>query len=191
MRKRKENSRRILSGGSARKSRRRSKISIPRTAEQYFSLPEKEQATWDAVAHVISLMRADRISLPRAAKEFGVDPEEVKKRGRGALRKRKNGRYLATKTDRLLRVVSILKKNGKQEIATRDSRQASLIGSYWAAVQQYLNTSDDSALLRFKTTRVIDASGKRHLLLTNLAELARLGSFGVLRFESMYAGGAV
>jgi hypothetical protein len=184
------NSKRSLSGGSPRKSRRRSKISIPRTAEQYFSLPEEEQATWDAVAHVISLMRADRISLPRAAKEFGVDPEEVRKRGRGALRKQKNGRYFATKTDRLLRVVSILTGKGKKEIATRDSRQASLIGSYWAAVQRHLQTGDDSALLKFKKIRIVDASGKRHRLLTDLKELVRQASAGVLSFESMYAGGS-
>lgn len=135
-------------------------------------------------------MRADRISLPRAAKEFGVDPEEVKKRGRGALRKQKNGRYFATKTDRLLRVVSVLKPKGKKEIATRNSRQASLIGSHWAAVQKYLQTDDDSALAKFKKTRVIDASGKRHLLLTNLDELNRQASAGVLSFESLYSGGS-
>lgn len=160
----------------------------PNTARQYFSLSPKNQETWDSLAHVISRMR-DRVSLSRASKEFGVAPSLVVRLGRSALRKR-NGRYVATKADRLLRVVSILKAKGKKEIATRDSRQASLIGSHWAAVQKYLQTGDDSALLEFKKTRVIDASGKRHLLLTDLAELNRQAAAGVLSFESIYPGGA-
>ena len=107
--------------------------------------------------------------------------------GRPALRK-KNGRYVATKSDHLLRVLPIVKRNGKQVIATRDSRQASLVGSYWAAVQRYLQTGDDTALLKFRKTRIVDASGKRHRLLTDLAELKRLASAGVLSFESLYGG---
>src|SRR6266478_1923326 len=90
--------------------------------------------------------------------------------GRSALRKR-NGRYVVTKTDRLLRVLTILGKKGKKKIATRDSRQASLFGSHWAAVQRYLQIGDDAHLMKFNDKRVVDASGKRHRLLTNLKEL--------------------
>jgi hypothetical protein len=160
----------------------------PTTARQYFSMSHKQQETWALVAHVISRMR-DRVSLSKASKEFGIAPSVVVRLGHSALRRRK-GRYVATKTDSLLRVVSVLKARGKMEIATRDSRQASLIGSHWAAVQRYLQTGDDSALLKFKKTRVLDASGKRHQLLTDLQELVRQASAGVLSFESMYAGGS-
>jgi hypothetical protein len=120
----------------------------PTTARQYYSMSQKEQETWDSVAHVISRMR-DRVSLPKASKEFGVSPSVVVRLGRSALRKRK-GRYVATKNDSLLRVLSILSVDGKKEIATRDFRQASLAGGHWAAVQRYLQTGDDSALQRFK-----------------------------------------
>src|SRR6266550_1190436 len=78
----------------------------PTTARQYYSMSEKDQETWDSVAHVISRMR-DRVSLPRASKEFGIAPSVVIRLGRSALRK-KNGRYIATKTDRLLRVLPVL-----------------------------------------------------------------------------------
>jgi hypothetical protein len=161
---------------------------IPRTARHYLSMSRKDQEIWDSVAHVISRVR-DGQSLRKASKEFGLAASTVVELGRPALRK-KNGRYVATKTDRLLRVVTILKVKGKKEIATRDSRQASLIGGYWAAVQRYLQTGDDSALLKFKKTRVFDASGKSHRLLTDLTELVRQASAGVLSFESMYAGGS-
>jgi hypothetical protein len=160
----------------------------PTTLREYNALSQKDRETWDSVAHVISRMR-DRVSRSKASKEFGIAPSAVLEFGGAALRK-KNGRYVATKTDRLLRVVTILKAKGRKVIATRDSVQASLIGSHWAAVQRYLQTGDDSALLKFKKTRVADASGKRHALLTNLAELNRQASAGVLSFESMYAGGS-
>jgi len=167
--------------------RRELTIKGPSTARQYFSMSAKQQDTWDSVAHVVSRMR-DRISLSRASKEFGITPNLVVKLGRPALRKKK-GRYVATKTDRLLRVIIILGTKGKKEIATRDSRQASLAGSHWAAVQKYLQTGDDEALLKFRGKNIVDASGKRHRLLTNLEELNQQASDGVLSFESMYAGG--
>ena len=176
--------------GHKRIARRRKKFDgkKPTTARQYFSMPPQDQETWDSVAHVISRMR-DRVSLRKASEEFGVAPNVVVRLGRSALRKR-NGRYVATKTDRLLRVLTILGSKGKKEIATRDSRQASLVGGHWAAVQRYLQTGDDSALLRFKGKKVTDASGKRHLLLTDLEELDRKASAGALSFESMCAGGS-
>jgi hypothetical protein len=160
----------------------------PKIARQYYAMPPREQEIWDSLAHVISRVR-DGQSLRKASKEFGIAASTVVELGRPALRK-KNGRLVATKKDRLLRVVTILKAKGRKVIATRDSVQASLIGSHWAAVQRYLQTGDDSALLKFKKTRVADASGKRHALLTNLAELNRQASAGVLSFESMYAGGS-
>jgi hypothetical protein len=178
--------------GKAKRKGNRRKLSSyfkrPHTARQYFRLAPKDQETWNSTGHVITRMR-DGVSLPKASKEFDIAPSLVIELGRPALRK-KNGRYLATKTDRLLRVFNILKSGGKREIATRDSRQASLVGAHWAAVQRFLQTGDDVALQRFKNSKVTDASGKRHSLLTDLKELDRLGRAGVLSFESMYAGGS-
>jgi hypothetical protein len=161
----------------------------PNTARQYFSLTPKNQETWDSIGHVISKIR-EGATLPKAAREFGLAPKTVMTFGRSALRKQKNGRYVAKKTDQLLRVMNVLSKEGRKEIATRDSRQASLVGSHWAAVQRFLQTGDDSALLKFAKKRVVDARGKRYALLTDPKELERLGSAGVLSFESLYAGGA-
>ena len=161
----------------------------PNTARQYFSLSPKNQETWDSLGHVVSRMR-DGITLPKAAKEFGLDRNTVIRLGRSALRKQRNGRYAARKTDQLLRVVSVLTTEGKKEIATRDSRQASRVGGHWAAVQKFLQAGDDSALLKFGKKKIVDARRKRFVLLTDQKELERLGSAGVLKFESMYAGGS-
>ena len=173
-----------------RSNQRRIKIIAPRTAKQFFAKPKTFQDTWTEVAHVISKMRADRVSLREASREFGLDPRVAARLGRAALRKRKNGQYAAKRTDKLLRILAIPapdKKGGKREIAIRDSRQASFLGKYWAAVQKYLQTGDASDLKKLRRKSVIDANGKRVPLLTDLTELDRLGSAGVWSFESIYA----
>jgi hypothetical protein len=135
-------------------------------------------------------MRADRVSLQEASREFGLDPRVVARLGKSALRKRKNGQYVAKPTDKLLKsfvVPAADEKGGKREIAIRDSQQASILGKHWAGVQRYLQTGDASSLQKLRRKYVIDADGKRVPLLTNLAELDRLGSAGALSFESLYA----
>jgi hypothetical protein len=163
-------------------------IKRPTTARQYYAMSPREQEGWDSVAHVISRIR-EGVPLRKASREFDIPPSMVVELGGSALRER-NGRYIATRSDRLLRVITILTVDGKKEIATVDSEQASLAGSHWAAVQRYLQTGERSAVSRFRGQRIVDASGKRHLLMTDLAEINRQAAAGVLSFESMYAGGA-
>jgi hypothetical protein len=131
-------------------------------------------------------MRASKVSLRIAAKEFEIDPEVVIRLGKSALRKRSNGRYVPKKNDSLLRVLSVLTPDGAKQIAIRDSRQATLVGKYWSAVQKYVQTGDASGLKKLQKTRITDASRKRFPLITDLDELNRLGSAGVLSFESLY-----
>ncbi len=132
-------------------------------------------------------MRAEGVSLRQASREFGIDPRTVVRLGRPALRKRPNGRYKARANDRLLRVLVLPTRGGLREIAVRDSREASQIAEYANAVQRYLQTGDASALRKFRRKRITDATGARVPLLTDLDVLDRLGSAGVLSFESLYA----
>jgi hypothetical protein len=174
----------------AAKPRRSAREKAPTTTRQYFALSPEKQERWDAVAHIISRMRSGRLSLSKASAEFGVKPDLVKKLARSALRRQKSGKFVAKPTDRLLRVLSTLGPEGRTTIAVRDSLQASLVGSHWAAVQKFLQTGDDSALLKFTKKKGVDARRKRFVLLTDAKELERLGSAGVLSFESLYSGGA-
>jgi hypothetical protein len=169
---------------------RRTNPKVPKTARQYFSKSDQFQETWDAVGHVISKMRATKVSLRTASKEFDVDPEVVIRLGKSALRRRSNGRYVPKKNDSLLRVLSVLTADGTKQIAIRDSRQASLLGSYWSAVQRYIQTGNPSGLQKFQKAKITDASRKRFLLITDVDELNRLGSAGVLSFESLYGRSA-
>jgi hypothetical protein len=107
-----------------------------------------------------------------------------------AFRKLKNGRYEAKPIDRILRVVVVPTRKGLREIGVRDSRQASLIGRYWTAVERYRDTGDASALREFRGKHVTDAAGKRIRLLTDRGTLDRLGSAGLLSFETLYARAA-
>lgn len=159
----------------------------PRTAQEFFAKSVRFQDTWILVTHAISKMRADGVSRRRAAREFQIDPRTVARWGRSALRKRPSGRYEAKPSDRLLRVLFYPTHEGLREIAVRDSRQASRLAEYSAAVDKYLETGDASGIEKFRGKQITDASRKRIPLLTSLEELDRLGSAGVLSFESLYA----
>jgi hypothetical protein len=174
--------------GMKNRSRRpgKNKRIAPRTAKEFFAQPKPFQDRWNRATHVISKMRADGISLRRASREFGLDPRVVRRLAGPGLRKRINGRYAAKANDRLLRVLAIPTKQGTGEIALRDSRQATQLAEYWIAVHAYLQTGDASSIKKFRAKRITDANGKRVRLVTDLAELDRLGSAGVLSFESIY-----
>jgi hypothetical protein len=92
--------------------------------------------------------------------------------------------------DYLLRVVIIPTQEGLRELVLRDSRQASIVGDYWNAVDLFINTGDSSGVEKFIGKRIKDISGKYFPLLTDLAELKRQASFGTLRFESIYGRAA-
>lgn len=175
------------SGRKTQVHKRKTKASIPRTAKQFFAEPKRFQDTWTAVTHVVSKMRADRVSLREASREFGLDPRVVARLGKSALRKRKNGKYFAKRSDKLLRILAVPTVDGVREVALRDSRQATQLGKYWVAVAKYLQTGDDKGLKKFRRKRITDSSGKKIPLIVDTAALDQLGSAGVLSFESLYA----
>lgn len=178
-----------------RKAKKKSRSSrvvrrAPQTAEDFFARSEREQETWASATHVIAKMRSDEVSLLEASREFGIDPRTVARLVGPALKRGSNGRYAARAKDSLLRVLVIPTNDGLQEIALRDSRQASQLGEYWAAVQKYLETGNESALRKIRRKTITDIRGKRFRLLKEVGDLDRLGSAGVLSFESLYAKAA-
>jgi hypothetical protein len=134
-------------------------------------------------------MRAEKMSFKKAALVSGINPETVKRWAGTALEKR-NGRFVAKKSDQLLRVLKIPSPDGTREVAVRGSRRASLLGEYWAALQRYLESGDASRLEKFRGKSVKTADGTEIQLLTDRAELNRMGSAGVLSFESLYSRSA-
>jgi len=152
-------------------------------------MPKDQQALWNDVGQIVTEVRQGT-SLRQATREFNRDPRMIQGLARPALRKLRNGRWAAKDHDRLLRVLVIPTRKGLSEIGVSDSRQATLLGTYWTAVERYRDTGDSSALREFRGQHIIDANGKRVRLLTDLRVLDRLGSAGVLSFETLYAKAA-
>jgi hypothetical protein len=177
-------------GGRRSRQRRKSRLVAPTNIREYRTKSAKFQDLWNRVTNAISKMRSDGTSLRQACQEFALNQDEVVRLANPALRKRKNGDYAVKPADDLLRVLVIPTADGLREIGLRDSRLASVVGKYWAAVQRYLETGDPSALRKIRRKTVTDADGKRISLIKDLAELDRLGSAGVLSFESIYAKAA-
>jgi hypothetical protein len=186
----KRRSKRKQKAGSKRASTRtKSKFFELRTVEQFFALPEADRDFWTDVGHIATEVKGG-VSLSQSARKYRRDPRKVRKAAPAAFRKLKNGRYAAKTNDHILRVLHIPTRKGLREIGVRDSGQASLLGRYWTAVEQHRDTGDASALREFRGKYIIDTNGKQHRLLTDLSTLDRLGSAGLLSFETLYARAA-
>jgi hypothetical protein len=148
---------------------------------------KRQQRSQLKSARVLTTMRTENVSLSRAAHEEGISPATVIRHAQKALRKTSQGRYKARKSDRLLRTLAIPSPDGLAEIATMDSRAATTVGEYWNAVNAFLETGDETDLARFRGVSVTDAHGHAVPLLTDPADLERLGSAGILSFQSIYA----
>jgi hypothetical protein len=157
----------------------------PRTPKALFATSRKFQDQWNRAVQVPSEMRSQGLSLAQASRQLGISSRTVLRLG-GSAFKKKRGRYEVKPTDRLLRILLIPSEKGLREIAVNDSQQASLVGSYWSALEKYLVRGDASALNKLSRKRIKDSSGKRIKLLFDLNELKRQASAGVLQFESLY-----
>ncbi len=185
---RKQEARKPTQKRAIRSSRRaKRKEMAPRTAAEFLAKSEAFQDKLTRVAHAISKMRAEKVSLAEASREYKLGPQAVLRWGKSGLRKAANGRYLAKPGDRLPRFMVVITQDGRQEIAVNDSRQASLIAKHWNAVDRHLSRGDSSQLRKFRGKSITDATGKKRMLLADIAELDRLGNAGVLSFESIYA----
>lgn len=169
------------------KKRRVSGKRKARTPAQYFSQPAQRRESQLKAAHVLTAMRTEKLSLHRASRLEGVSPATVRRYAGSALRKTAKGKYQARKTDRMLRVLLLPTPIGLAEIATADSRTATIVAGYWNAVNYFLETGDRSQLAAYDGVTINDAQGRVVTLLTDPAELERLGSAGILSFQSLYA----
>jgi hypothetical protein len=181
-----QNKKRQAKSGRTRHSSNERARKPPRTAAQYNVKPEKFKDTWARVISVIFKLRNEKTSLTKAAQERGISPRTVKRWARSALQKRANGKWSPTKSDRLLREMKIPTSEGKRDILVRGSRQATLLAEYWNAVDKYLSIGDASKLVSFEGKFFKDANGVQIPFLTDRAVLDRMGSAGVLSFESLY-----
>lgn len=136
----------------------------------------------------LGLMRSKHRSLARAAREVGSTPRTIKRHIGSALFKTEAGRYRAQPSDHFVRSLRFLVPDGQIVLAVRGSRQASVIGGYFAAVERYLKTGLDDELNKFagKSLRI---GRTAYPFVTDLDLIERLGNAGEVRFEDLYAAG--
>jgi hypothetical protein len=169
------------------RSHSKTRAGTTRTAGQY---SERFVDRSSRVLDAISKMRDNKLSLNKASKEAGISPSTVKRWAGSALQKRSNGKWVAKKSDSLLRILTIPAPGGKREIAVRGSRKASQLAYYWNVVDRYLSTGDASGLAKFSGKYITAADGERISFITDRAVLNRGGSAGVFSFESLYVRSA-
>jgi hypothetical protein len=161
------------------------RLAVPRVVRgprQYSRLRKRERQTRGRALEAVSYMRRDRLSLRAAARKAGTTPGTVKRYAGTELKQdRRRGRYTITGGDRLYRPMRVLTNVGIVEVGVSGSRQASLIGAYWNAVDHYLRSGDDSTLRGFAGRSVAGVEFE-----TDLTVIDELASRGELEFESIY-----
>jgi transposase-like protein len=132
-------------------------------------LSPREQLARRSALEVVSESRRGKGSLSKLARARGIAPKTVR-RASGAFRKR-GGRWVVTKTDRVERWLQTYEKGFRTEVMVRDSRTATLLSRYANALGRYRETGDASGLKAFEGKTYLDAAGRTHTFETDSAAL--------------------
>ena len=134
------------------------------------NLTGKQKSQRKLALEVLRLMRKGN-SFSSATKETGFS-SYLSKKNLGRYLRKKSGRFFPTKTDSIQRSMEFYEKGkGRIFIVTKNSKDASLIGEYFASVRQAIRTGDDSHLKKFKRKSITDAEGKKHKFETDLEKI--------------------
>ena len=172
-------------------SRRRKKPPPIRTARPIYSaaelggLSQREAQARSLALEGISLMRRKGYSLARAAREVDLTPKAMKGWGGPTIRK-EGRRYVAKKFDQQVRQMKVTTTRGIISVAIHDSRAASKLGAYNAAVKQALD-GNVAALKPFRG-KTLRTGGKRAFpFITNMRVLIQLHHADALIEYEIYA----
>jgi len=142
-------------------------------------LPAQAQRMRDAALKALGMMRREGLDLGTASRRAGIPKHVITHYGREALTGT-GGRARALRSDRLYRQLWIISGGQKVVVDVRGSRQASIVGEYWNAMQRYVE-GDDEALAPFRGKAV-----GGYELETDPDVLDELARRGDLSFEDIY-----
>jgi len=162
------------------------RMSRVRSAAQLAAMRPSAAETRARALDALSKMRREGVSLSRAARDAGTTPNSVRRYAGEAIMRTDRGREVARPRDGLYRRMEILTPDGKIALDVTDSRTASRIGSYWAAVRRYVETGDARGLRQFRG-RSVRVAKRGYPFITDLDLLDELANGGELSFESIYA----
>jgi hypothetical protein len=143
----------------------------------------KRRKSYNRALHVVARMRRTGQTLTAASRDEHIDPRTVRKYLGTELRGPKLKRKVRpTKADRRRRDMLVPTALGTSPVAIRDSKQASQLGRYMAAVGKYLRTGNSDSLDEFRGKYI-----GGHVLITDLETLGSLAQAGALQLDQIYA----
>ncbi len=151
-----------------------------RKAKHPFS--DREFETKNRAFEAIRTMRSDGVSLHHAAKDAGTTPATVHRYLPAALRRLKNGHWLATKSDRYVRHVNLPGLHGPVRVRVHGSEEARFASSYLASIARWEKTGDVAELAPFHGKKVGGFE-----LVTSARSLRTLDDAGLLQLDTLYA----
>ena len=124
------------------------------------SLSVREMETRIRALEVLAGVRRGEGSLARLSGERGISPRTVR-RATGAFRK-KEGRWVATRSDRIERRLKSYERGQRTEVLVAGSWTASLLSEFAQAVKVYLENGDARQLAEFEGVTYRDAYRRAH-----------------------------
>jgi hypothetical protein len=176
-----EYSRRVARGLAKGLSRSQAR-GHPRATEQHLS--PGRAASQRLEAGVAALRKTK--NLGAAARQAKVAPERLRRYLKDLdFVAKQRGRWVVG-TDPRLRRVLIYADGQKRNIVVQGYEPAALIGSYWNAVGEFLQTNDPAYLAPFIGVEVRDSNGRAYTFETRPNVLYRLSNEGGDSFEQVY-----
>jgi hypothetical protein len=139
---------------------------------------EAKQRSFHAVARV----RHDRLSPSQAAREEGTTLATIKKYLPATLRKTRTGRWVVTKSDNYVRVLSLPGPQGPVTVLAHGYKEAQFASVYLASVKRWRKTRKPYELASFHGKKV---GGFQ--LVTASRTLHALDDAGLLQLDTLYA----
>jgi len=117
-------------------------------------LSDKQYEARTRALHALARMRRDSMSIQAASKEEGTTPATVKKYLPAALRRSKSGHWIATKSDRYVRLLSLPGAHGPVIVRARGSKEAQFASAYLASLSRWARTEKPYELASFHGKKV-------------------------------------
>jgi hypothetical protein len=127
-------------------------------------------------------MRRDGLSPQDAAREEGTTLKTVRKYLPAALRRFKAGRWVVTKSDRYVRLLSLPGPHGPVTVRAHGSEEAQFASAYLASLTRWGRTEKSYELSPFHGKKIGDFE-----LITAPRTLRALRDAGLLQLDSLYA----
>lgn len=148
------------------------KKNTPVHKKSWNNLTPKQKSNRERSLEVVSIARKSKQSLSKIAKKHGISVKTVVNNTNAF--KKINNRLVPKKFDRISRVMKINEKGVEKSIEIKDSRVASIIGSYHNAEKQFLKTGETKQLKKFSKRKFKDTSGKIHKFETRAQKIIEI-----------------